>query len=219
MAIAVEQTSLRYDSGTGVDTGTITAPTDGRFLVAFLHLKETITVDVVPSGWTLHELSEGSVGQDFDIHVFTKTAGGSEPTTYSWTVSAGDDAVIAFIELSGDSISVDVDIDDDSGGTGVTSQSTGTTAATSKTNELGVAFVANLGDSTGSPSWSNSYTNQADNFDVGFVTTGAIATKALPSTGTTETTLSWTVAGRAHGYLLTVNEAGGVPGAIQIQNI
>lgn len=74
------------------NTVTVTKPsgtTDGDFLVAFISFfngNETITG--VPSGWSLliDEYSGNS-----GLGIYTKTAGGSEPTDYSWTVSGSNE--------------------------------------------------------------------------------------------------------------------------------
>lgn len=67
------------------DTATISKPTNtasGDFLVAFIVTVSGSVMLTVPSGWSL--LSNVDNGSNLQCWVYTKTAGGSEPASYTW---------------------------------------------------------------------------------------------------------------------------------------
>lgn len=214
MAIAVVQALVNgIDGNVAMTTGTIAQPAEGNKLYAFIHSFKSNTITAVPDGWTLHEHSvhgTAAGGGIFDVRVYVKTAGPAEPTSYTWTQSSGVDGNVGFVELSSDAGDPDVDADADSGFTNASSQTTGTTAATAENDEFAIAFVGmESGSSPTSPSWTNSFSHQDDNFAQGGTPArSAIATKAIPTPQTVTTTLSWgTATLQAHAYVLVVKQA------------
>lgn len=73
---------------------------NGDVLVAFLHTAFR-TVSTPPSGWTL--VDSWTAAADPKTYVYTKaiTDAGSEPASYSWTLSGSDDGLIAIVAVSG----------------------------------------------------------------------------------------------------------------------
>lgn len=63
----------------------------GDILVAFIAFLggSSITISGVPSGWTLLQRNNtGATGGDVGAASYWKLAGGSEPSTYTWTLSS-----------------------------------------------------------------------------------------------------------------------------------
>jgi hypothetical protein len=82
-------------NATGVNTGgtslTINKPSSvnsGDLLLAFTLHRDTESgqqFSTVPSGWTSYPIGSASYSNTCSLAVFTKTAGGSEPSSYTWS--------------------------------------------------------------------------------------------------------------------------------------
>lgn len=115
------------DAGDGV---TLTKPTgvaSGDFLIVFVNFVDVHTL-TPPSGWTLVESILGSSGS-LRNNFYTKTAGGSEPSSYTFSQGSGNNGIInggivALRESSGAALSLNVHESDSLGsGTNVSTPS------------------------------------------------------------------------------------------------
>lgn len=95
----------------------------------------------------------------------------------------------------------------DPGVGGVTSQTTGTTAATAQAEEIGVAVWATAGAIT-SPTATNGYSPITSNNVI------HTATKVLAATGTQESTMSWTTSRAVVARLVTFAPNTAAPGPL-----
>ena len=197
-AIVQKNTGTVTAVGAGL-TATVTLPsptTAGNKIIVVTTIRSGgapvmsgFAADVRPA-WTL--------GAAFQAAILTKNTGAGGES--SWTMSsftASADGVLWFAyEISGlSSAAVDKVASDPGNGAVVTTQTTGTTAATTSANELAVAVVVGLinGGTTPVNGWTNGYVAQ----DYGTIsvsgTTHSIATafKELTATGTTNSTATF----------------------------
>lgn len=101
MAIAV-QTSSSSNVAAATST-TINKPTstvEGDYLFAVIGFEGgggSITVNSVPSGWTLKEPTTGNP----DMYTYYKVAGSSEPSTYAWGISSSTNIGGSILRIDG----------------------------------------------------------------------------------------------------------------------
>jgi len=170
-------------------------PTAGNLLIAFGR-GGSADSNASISGWTK------AVGNQCTTTVyqaiFYKIAGvGEGDVTLAWTSSTSTRLTI--MEYSGIVTTSPLDKTAYTATTGstVTSRSSGTTAATTVASELCMAFFI-TGDVISANSYSNSFTEEANQGDIFFV-----ASKIVSSMGVQETTMSWTTARLAGGCIAT----------------
>jgi hypothetical protein len=80
------QASATPTSGTTVVVSKPSGTAEGDVLIAMVSISGSNPTITPPSGWTL-VVSLGATGGGVNSGVWTKVAGGSEPTTYTWTSS------------------------------------------------------------------------------------------------------------------------------------
>ncbi len=211
MAAVIEQ----QDSGhTGTATPTsysVTLPsgtTSGRTLVIIVASGATVST---PSGFTLDKSQVNNTGH----YVFRKATSAAET---SWTVNPTSGASGAWwvAEISGlDAAPLDVSA---SAGVGfdTSSQTTGTTSATTQANELAIGSVTsnNAANATAVTlsGWTNSFVEQADTCSTKPTANNiglGVATKALSATGAQETTATLSIDAAATGIMVTYKESAG----------
>lgn len=177
-----------------------TTPTQGNLLIAVGRGTTTIGNASI-SGWTLASSALITTGAS-TVGIWYKVAGASEGNvTLDWTGSTTTG--FAIMEWSAGATILDqISKTDDTGGT-VTSRSSGTTPTTTVDDELVIAGVG-TGASTTAQSWSNSFVDEYSPDTVTFY----IGSLVVSSTGTYETTMSWTTARRAGGCIATFNGTG-----------
>jgi hypothetical protein len=196
-AIVQKNTGTVTAVGAGL-TATVTLPsptTAGNKIIVVATLRSSGSP--VMSGFATDVRPAWTLGAAFQATIHSKNTTGGES---SWTMSsftASADGVLWFAyEISGlTTASVDKVASDPGNGAVVTTQTTGTTAATTSANELAVAVVVGLinGGTTTVNGWTNGYVAQ----DYGTIsvsgTTHSIATafKELTATGTTSSTATF----------------------------
>lgn len=162
-------------------------PTSGNLLIARA-IGAGATDSGAISGWTKADSALYGASTGY-VAIFFKVAGGSEGNvTATFTSATTTRLVIEEWSNSDGWDTVDQSTHADSTG-GVTSKSTGTTGSTTVADELAIS-VCGWGGAVTGISWSNSFTASFEQ------PTGALtfagAHKVLSSTGTVETTVSWT---------------------------
>lgn len=214
--------SRQENSGsTGASTAASVAPslpagTQGGharyLLVAIAADGQTVTT---PTGWTLD--TTGAVST-LNYYQFRKPVIDGE-TSWTFTPSAACSMAWWVREVAGLTEPNPKDASQSaSGAAGDTTQSTGTTATTAQANELALglfAWTVAAGTSAVISSYTNSFTEDADNqtskgagSNVGL----AVADKALTATGTVESTATWSATVAARIGVAVTYRTGGVPG-------
>lgn len=173
-------------------------PSDNNLLVAVVFWTSAPGTVTPPSGWSL--AVNQARGTTQEVSIYYKVASG-EGTSWTWTTANSIISAGRLYEASGCSATQASVLDKTAsadGGTGaVTSQTSGTTAATTITNELAIAGLSLSGASGGSESVTNSFTIFGTN------ARGLSADKTLSATGTVETTFAWTTARTACAAVAT----------------
>lgn len=189
-------------------TDTVTAtygatPTDNNLLIAVYRANTDESTVTPPSGWTRANTVAVTVGH----HSIWYKIASSDPAGVTFTATGATLGQLHIYEYSGnDTVSVlDKTASTADSGVTVTSRSSGTTATTSQADEVCIAAISLTGGTT-LPSWTNS-------FGSGQLTTRlASVTLIVSSTGTYETTRSWTTAVRAAGLIATFKAAAAAGG-------
>lgn len=158
MAIAFR--SLSASAGATVSTITQNKPTgvvSGDVMLAWIYVDTNGTISAAPSGWTqLDSQASATTGQTYNMYVYYKVAGASEPTSYSWTASSPQYCEIALVAFSG----VDTTTPIDAHGirdAGSTASLVTPTITTSAANDCLVALLV-CWNGNGGASAQNSYT-------------------------------------------------------------
>ena len=73
----------------------------GDFMVAAIGFRDDAATIAPPSGWTLVRRMDQSSGNDNSLAIYTKAAGASEPSSYTWNVTDFDHAVGGIQSFSG----------------------------------------------------------------------------------------------------------------------
>jgi hypothetical protein len=194
MAIAkVQNAILGYSASAQVTKAWGTTPTSGNLLIAFAK-GSTANTNASITGWTA--AVGGMWGSAGGYEIFYKVAGAGEGSVVlDWASS--NNTTLIIMEWSGVTV-LDKTASVGTTGSGVTSRSSGTTATTTANDELCVACVA-TGDVTTSRSWSNSFSSEYDSNSYSL----QAASRIVSSTGTYETTMSWTTTRVAGGCIAT----------------
>ena len=181
--------------------------TSGRLLIAAIAIDKNSGAITIPSGYTLiNEYISASVS----AAIAFKISDGTE-TSVAWSWVNNHRHTLWVGEYSGlAAIPLDVKAEADSGASAVTSQTSGTTAATAQADELAFGFwTADTGENVDA---GRTYTNGFT--EIAFVTTPGfgqppciIATKNLTATGTVESTFETSDTGdQMYGSMTTFKE-------------
>jgi hypothetical protein len=101
MAIAFRSASLtKPGNGSGVAGTKPSGVASGDVLIAFLLIEGSHTI-TPPSGWTQIDTQASTSGQSFILRSYYLVAGGSEPSTYTWTVSGNTFAEVQILAFTG----------------------------------------------------------------------------------------------------------------------
>lgn len=182
-------------------------PTAGNLIVAIVVAFDDVPV-VNTAGFTLQDSVTLQSGA---IRVYTKTATAGDTSINATT---GISAIIQ-LYLYEDTHAAGVQVDRiaktaDTGG-GVTSRSSGTTAAVTAADELCHAVVGMVNSFSGI-GWTNSFATESPTLDLSRSASASRSpTGMTPGTTTLETTASWTTSRRAAGLIVTLK-----PGATTV---
>lgn len=153
--------SRKIENGSSTTTTIVDKPTgvvEGDVMYAFnIHESGTMVSDTPPSGWAAVGTNPHAFGGG-NAHVYKKTAGASEPSTYTFTYDPGNQMVTYIVAIKGDSYAIDAeqlsvveDVDSDGGYeqtlTGIDSGAIGLFAITG--NDPASATHPNYGSTSG----------------------------------------------------------------------
>jgi hypothetical protein len=188
-------------NSTSVSVTLGSTPTEGNLLVA-CHTTGA-TGSTGPSGWS--EAFALTFADD-EGALYYKIAGVAESSTVTCTSSQNKSNGLYVVEFEGSWNATPLDVTATNGPTGSPSTlSTGTTAATAQNDEVAVAQFSIDGVRTVT-SWTNSFSERAD-LTAQFKSL-AVATKVLTSTGTVETTATFSSSPfEAYGGIATFKKA------------
>jgi hypothetical protein len=210
-----EQSNTQSTSETATTIAATLSPaaTAGNLIITACSTDKNAGTWTQPSGFTL--LTPFS-GTNVSLAIAYKVAAGGE-TTIEWTTSNSEEHNMWLAEYSGlaDTSPEDKTASANSGDTDVSSQTSGTTAATTQNDELAVAaFAVDSASIGGTTGYSNGFTEEAELTDINSGNSVLwIATKNLTSTGTVETTLTISGGGsdQMAGQIVTFKEAAAAP--------
>lgn len=186
-------------AGTSVTASFSTTPTPGNLLIALGRSGGSVIANASIPGWSL-ACSSLIVSGGSTLGLWYKVVGAGEAkdVTLSWTNSTVTKVIIE--EWSGLSLApLDQTASAHDTGSTVTNRSSGTTPPTTFPDELCLAGFG-LGDTVSAESWSHSFAREYRESATPMFLLGA---KIVSTTGTCETTLSWTTARRAGGLIAT----------------
>jgi hypothetical protein len=114
---AASWVSYRSAASAGVSSGNLaiskpTGTVSGDFMIASIAVRPNTATITAPSGWTLVRLlvnSNDPVGEA--QAVYRLLAGGSEPSSYTWTISANTGAVGGILTFTGVNTSTPINIE------------------------------------------------------------------------------------------------------------
>jgi hypothetical protein len=172
-------------------------PTQGNLLIAFGKSVSGTASGSIP-GWTLAISARVGASTTF-IDILYKIAGAGESKDVTYTQAGGNPTDLVIEEYDTFN-TLDKTAKVDTTGGGVTSRSSGTTATTTANDELVLALIGTGNFVTGQ-SWGSSFTEEFAK-PVGNLTFFG-ASKVLSTTGTPETTLSWSTSRVAAGVIAT----------------
>jgi hypothetical protein len=184
-----------------VTTSFTNTPTSGNLLIAVLQstANGTPTGDSVTGFTFAVRVQQGGAAH---LALYYKVAGASESKNVVGTWTSSTNLNLAIMEWSGiTSATLDKTASTATTGSGVTSRSSGTTATTTANIELCIAAFGQ-GNTTTAQSFSNSFTDEFSPDTVPM----AIASLITSSTGTYETTESWTTSRVAGGLIATFKD-------------
>lgn len=193
MSIAQVQKATATAAAASVSATLGAAPTAGNLLVAVVKANNANAVAI--AGW----LTGPEVAGSNHIILLYKVATGGESATVTAICTSATIMHLHVLEYSGlaPTAPLDQTSTGTSGGTGVTSLSTGMTLATTFADELAIAGVAEGGSNGDTVSWSNSFTAQGETDQL------ITADRILTAVGTVETTGSWATSRGARAVLAT----------------
>jgi hypothetical protein len=202
MAISKVQNAVYINEADASVTASFpNTPTEGNLMIA-LGRGTTAYTNASISGWTLASSTQtASSGAGMGLWYKVAGVGESKDVTLNWTDST--ETMMFIEEWTGlSAIPLDQIADVDNSGS-VTSKSSGTTPTTTVADELCLAGFA-TSSTISAESWSNSFVLEKRNSSTPKFLLGS---RIVASTGTYETTLSWTTARYAGGLIATFKGA------------
>ena len=217
MAIAFVQSKIGVKSTDSSDhTVTFdTSPTEGNLLVAFIHHRNTVDeTDITLSGWTdIDSAVSSAVGKGF-----FKIAGASESSAVTIDTAAVDPAsgVMIIAEYSGITETAPLNVTNSYKVASESNSLLSSDIITTVNDALLLNFCGvRQGGNDGSFSGTNSFLVVEDGESTGSSFSGAaLLDRTVTSTGTYNSTTSWTDGGKAGGVICAVemDAAGGITG-------
>jgi hypothetical protein len=199
MAIARVQAAVQgYNTGTPVTASFPNTPAQGNLIWAY-GVGSTAATNASVSGWS--PAISTQCGAAKWAALFYKVAGASESkdVTMAWTGSTATHCIIE--EWGGFTGTPTIDkTKNQNYGASATTQTSGTTDATTVNDELCIAGFA-MGNTFTSPSFSNSFAEEYKGPTGALLQT--IASLVVSSTGTKETTCTWTTSRICGGLIAT----------------
>src|SRR5260221_4669863 len=148
MAIAFRAAASSTNAGsTTIVVNKPTGPLSGDVLIALLYVETTGVVATPPTGWVQRDtLANGT--NSFRAYMYTLVCGGSEPSTYTWTLDTTQYNEGVILGFSGVDTTTPVDGHSivDRGGTGSIVTPTHTKTAG---GDVLVALILHVGGDTG----------------------------------------------------------------------
>jgi len=201
MAISkVQNAVFIYETDASVTASFVSTPTEGNLMIALGRGSTDGSTRASISGWT-NAVYTMTISTANTMGIWYKVAGASEPkdVTLDWTSSTT--TYLAIEEWTG-LMATPLDKVANVDNTGlVTSKSSGTTDTTTVADELCLAGFG-LGTIVSEETWSNSFTLECVYNHKFF-----LGSRIVSSTGTYETTLSWTTSVLAGGLIATFKGA------------
>ncbi len=189
-------------SATSVAATLGAAPTENNLLVAMAWMDSTSPIILSISGWTqaFSLQVDFGAGGDGTIACFYKTAGASESSTVTLTLSAAADSMgVSVSEFSQMATSgqLDVTATSDESDSDSTTADSGTTAATAQSKAVAVAGWVAADDDLTTPTFTNGFTEISTHSVDGGAAAGTmtVAFKILSATGTQQSSCTWAVGG------------------------
>jgi len=199
MAISKVQNAVYiYEVDASVTASFLSTPTEGNLMIALGAGSTVVTGNASISGWTLATSTYAD-----KCGLWYKVAGAAESTdvTLNWTGSTSTHLVIE--EWTGLSSTPLDKVANYYVAGPVTSRTSGTTDTTTVADELCIAGFK-VGNTVSAESWSNSFVLEYRDSPT---PTFLLGSRIVASTGTYETTLSWTTARYAGGLIATFKAA------------
>ena len=197
MAISkVQDVVFATDNDADVTAVFVNTPAEGNLLIAWARVESADGGGSI-SGWT-KAIEVPFAATSKYASIFYKIAGASETKNVT-LVQAGAAAVHLAIEEWTEVTALDKTATNPNGAS-ATSLSTGTTATTIVAAELCIAIMG-LNNTVTSPSWSNSFNTEFSKPAGAILLLGG--SKIISSTGTQETTASWTTSRTCGGAIAT----------------
>lgn len=191
------QSTIAAVGTTSATKSFVNTPASGNLMWAVCKSSTTLPANPVTSGsgantWT--KAVSAASGSGF-IGIWYRVAASSEAKDVSCAVSGATTTYIAISEWTGTDASTPLDqVGHADSGSAVNSKTSGTTGLTTVASELLVAALGSPGViDTQTPSFTNSFTDYL-NLAVGYQ--AFVVDSVVASTGTKETTMSWTGAAR-----------------------
>jgi hypothetical protein len=199
MAIAKAQNAVEgWLAGTPAVATYASGPTQGNLLIAY-GVGTTAATNASISGWT--QATSTRCGSAKYAALFYKVAGASEATAVSLAWTSSTDTFCIIEEWGGFTGTPTLDkIANQNYGAAATSQTSGTTAATTADAELCIAGFA-MGNTFTSPSFSNSFVEEYKGPTGALLQT--IASYIQSAAAARETTATWTTARICGGLIAT----------------
>lgn len=223
MAVALQTSATSSADATPITITKPTGTTENDFLLAHIHWRAAVTVNSVPTGWTL--LGTVTPGGDDRGSVYYKKAGASEPANYAWGWSSGAAAAAGgIIRISGQDPSFAFGAD----GTNWTrnADTTGNEITTdvgitpTRGNSLIVIFAGDGGTNLGTYTIATSNPGMTEVYEVdGTDVTAACATGLRPESTATGLgqAVNSTGGGRGEIFLLAVSPAAAASGPANLK--
>lgn len=133
----------------------------GDFMLAYFTVLQDQTTITPPTGWTLvHNAADTTNNPHTQMYVWSRVAGPSEPTTYtfSWDVSSG--AVVGIVAYSGVDTTTPIATDEQAIDVDLTTSST--THSTPSITTAGARWIVSAFADTSSSTWTGTDTERLD---------------------------------------------------------
>src|SRR6266850_1501276 len=200
MPFSLIQQNSGTQNGTSITVTFGSAPANGNLLIGVIGSNDGGATD--PTGWST-AINKVNITDDDFVRISYKVAGAGESSDIAFTGLVGNSHCLGIFEWAVP-IASPLDVTSSAGESiAVTSQTSGTTAATAQADELSIIGFQ-IRAALGSPSFSNGFTLQHNLFNAIAVLTGY---KIESATGAKESTASWTTAGNSIGVIATFKAA------------
>lgn len=187
-------------TGTTLTVSKPTGTVEGDVMIALLAYYSALTINSAPAGWTLLTTQTG--GTDAGIKVYYKVAGASEPASYAWTISAGDDFVGIISTFYNVNTTTPIDAYGGQGGTTTTTLTAPSITTTVANTHL--VYLAGFNDAnvTGASATAPSGMTETDDYAGTLYSWGYVAGAAQAAAGATGTKAATLATGHQYAAVL-----------------